>query len=98
MRHFLAGVHSAVVAAILVTLLGLARTALTDAVGQLWLPGAALCAFALFALLQLRVNATRLVLLGGIVGLVAGRDRRVSVGFRRRQKDRNRCPSACDSP
>ncbi len=69
-RNFLAGVHAAVVAAILVTLLGLARTALTDSAGQPWLPGAALCAFALFALLRMRVNATRLVFIGAVVGLL----------------------------
>ena len=69
-RHFLAGVHAAVVAAILVTLLGLARTAMTDAAGQPWLPGMALCALALFALLRLGVNATWLVLAGAVAGLV----------------------------
>ncbi|MCY3945500.1 MAG: chromate efflux transporter [Anaerolineaceae bacterium] len=69
-RHFLAGVHAAVVAAILVTLLGLARTALSDSAGQPWLPGLALCALSLIALVRWQVNATWLVLIGGVAGLL----------------------------
>lgn len=69
-RHFLAGAHAAVVAAILVTLLELARAAMTDSAGQPWLPGMALCALSLAALIRLRVNATWLVLIGGAAGLL----------------------------
>ncbi len=69
-RHFLSGVHAAVVAAILVTLVGLARTAMSDAAGALWLPGALLCVAALVALMRLRVNATWLVIGGGATGLL----------------------------
>lgn len=69
-RDFLGGVHAVVVAAILVTLLALARSALTDAAGELWLPGALLCGLALLALLRLRVNATWLILGGGVAGLL----------------------------
>ncbi len=69
-RHFLGGVHAAVVAAILVTLSGLARTAMTDSADQPWLPGVALCALALFALIRLQINATWLILGGAIAGLV----------------------------
>jgi len=69
-RDFLGGVHAVVVAAILVTLLDLARSALTDAAGELWLPGALLCGLALLALLRLRVNATWLILGGGVAGLL----------------------------
>lgn len=69
-RHFLAGVHAAVVAAILVTLLELARAAMTDSAGQPWLPGMALCALSLVALIRLQVNATWLVLIGGAAGLL----------------------------
>lgn len=68
-RHFLAGVHAAVVAAILVTLLELARAAMTDSAGQPWLPGMALCALSVVALIRLQVNATWLVLIGGAAGL-----------------------------
>lgn len=69
-RHFLGGVHAAVVAAILVTLFGLARTALGDSAGQPWLPGLALCALSLVALVRWQVNATWLVLIGGVTGLL----------------------------
>ena len=69
-RHFLGGVHAAVVAAILVTLSGLARTAMTDSADQPWLPGIALCALALLALVRLRVNATWLILIGAVAGLL----------------------------
>lgn len=69
-RHFLGGVHAAVVAAILVTLAGLARTAMTDGADQPWLPGIALCALALLALLRLRINATWLILVGAAAGLL----------------------------
>lgn len=69
-RHFLGGVHAAVVAAILVTLAGLARTAMTDGADRPWLPGIALCVLALLALLRLRVNATWLILIGALAGLL----------------------------
>ena len=69
-RHFLGGVHAAVVAAILVTLLALARIAMTDSAGRPWLPGIALCALALLALLRLGINATWLILVGALAGLL----------------------------
>ena len=71
-RDFLGGVHAAVVAAILVTLLSLARGALSDGGGGLWLPGAALCGAALAGLLRWRVNATWLIAGGGLAGLALG--------------------------
>lgn len=69
-RAFLGGVHAAVVAAILVTLLELARAAMTDVAGQPWLPGIALCLLSLAALIRLGVNATWLILIGGAAGLL----------------------------
>ncbi|MCY4526850.1 MAG: chromate efflux transporter [Anaerolineaceae bacterium] len=69
-RAFLGGVHAAVVAAILVTLLDLGRAATTDGSGQAWLPGIALCVLSLVALVRLRVNATWLVLIGAAAGLL----------------------------
>ncbi len=69
-RALLGGVHAAVVAAILVTLLDLGRAATTDGAGQPWLPGIALCVLSLVALVRLRVNATWLVLIGAAAGLL----------------------------
>lgn len=68
---FLSGVNAGVLAAILVTLLDLGNAALRVADGSAWSPLAVLVALgALGLLLRFKVNATWLILAGGLIGLV----------------------------
>jgi chromate transporter len=73
MSAFLSGVNAGVIAAILLTLIDLARIALLTADGSQISPLALLLAIgSLLALLRFRVNATWLIVVGGVVGLIAG--------------------------
>jgi chromate transporter len=69
---FLSGVNAGVLAAILVTLIDLGNAALHTADGSAWSPLAVLIALgALGLLLRFKVNATWLILAGGLTGLLA---------------------------
>lgn len=69
---FLSGVNAGVIAAILVTLIELTGAALRTLDGTTWSPVAILLALITLGLLiRYKVNATWLILLGGIVGLAA---------------------------
>ncbi len=69
---FLSGVNTGVIAAILVTLIDLTGAALRTLDGTAWSPLAALLALVALALLvRYKLNATWLILLGGVVGLTA---------------------------
>ncbi|MBL8153773.1 MAG: chromate efflux transporter [Anaerolineae bacterium] len=68
---FLSGVNAGVLAAILVTLIDLGNAALHTADGSAWSPLAVLLALgALGLLLRFKVNATWLILAGGLIGLL----------------------------
>lgn len=67
---FLSGINAGVIAAILITLVGLANTALRAPDGT-WSPAAIVLALAALVLLRFRVSATGLILLGGLIGLAA---------------------------
>lgn len=68
---FLSGVNAGVIAAILVTLLELANTALRTLNGSAWSPIAVLLALAaLVLLIRFKLNATWLIVAGGVVGLL----------------------------
>ncbi len=68
---FLSGINAGVIAAILITLVDLANTALRAPDGG-WSPAAIVLALAaLVLLLRFRVSATGLILLGGLSGLAA---------------------------
>jgi chromate transporter len=78
MRHskflggFLSGVNTGVIAAILVTLIELVGAALRTLDGAAWSPLAiGLVLVAVVLLVRYKVNATWLILMGGVVGLVA---------------------------
>jgi len=69
---FLSGVNAGVIAAILVTLIELTGAALRTLDGSTWSPLAILLALVALALLiRYKTNATWLILMGGVVGLVA---------------------------
>jgi chromate transporter len=69
---FLSGVNAGVIAAILVTLIELTGAALRTLDGATWSPVAVLLALVALALLiRYKINATWLILMGGVVGLVA---------------------------
>jgi chromate transporter len=69
---FLSGVNAGVIAAILVTLIELTGAALRTLDGTTWSPLAILLALVTLGLLiRYKVNATWLILLGGIVGFAA---------------------------
>ncbi len=69
---FLSGVNAGVIAAILVTLIDLTGAALRTIDGAAWSPLAILLALITLALLiRYKINATWLILMGGIVGLAA---------------------------
>lgn len=69
---FLSGVNAGVIAAILVTLIELTGAALRTLDGSTWSPVAILLALVALALLiRYKTNATWLILMGGVVGLVA---------------------------
>lgn len=69
---FLSGVNAGVIAAILVTLIDLTGAAMRSLDGAAWSPMAVLLAVVTLGLLvRYKVNATWLILLGGVVGLVA---------------------------
>lgn len=69
---FLSGVNAGVIAAILVTLIDLTGAALRTLDGAAWSPLAVLLALMALALLvRYKLNATWLILLGGVVGLTA---------------------------
>jgi chromate transporter len=73
MGAFLTGVNAGVVAAILVTLVDLTQAALRTPDGAAISPLAvALAVVALALLVRTKINATWLIVAGGIVGLVAG--------------------------
>jgi chromate transporter len=73
MSAFLSGVNAGVIAAILLTLIDLTRVALLNLNGTQISPLAVLLAIgSLLALLRFQVNATWLIMIGGIVGLLAG--------------------------
>ena len=70
---FLSGVNAGVIAAILVTLADLARASIRTVDGTALSPVAILLALgALALLLRTKINPTWLILVGGIVGLLAG--------------------------
>jgi chromate transporter len=70
---FLSGVNVGVVAAILVTLFDLARAALLTPDGsQISLIALALAGVALALLVRTKINATWLIAVGGVIGLLAG--------------------------
>ncbi len=69
---FLSGVNAGVIAAILVTLIELTGAALRTLDGTMWSPLAILVALVTLGLLiRYKVNATWLILMGGVVGLAA---------------------------
>lgn len=69
---FLNGVNAGVIAAILVTVIDLAYAASHSPDGRAWSPLAiALTLVSMLLLLRFRVNATWLILFGGVVGLAA---------------------------
>lgn len=69
---FLNGVNAGVIAAILVTVIDLANAALHTLDGRVWSPLAiVLTLVSLILLLRFKINATWLILLGGVVGLAA---------------------------
>jgi chromate transporter len=73
MSAFLSGVNAGVIAAILLTLIDLTLVALLNLAGTQISPLAVLLAVgSLFALLRFHINATWLIVIGGIVGLLAG--------------------------
>lgn len=72
MGNFLTGVNAGVVAAILVTVLALANEALRTPDGALSLVGLALFAATLAALIRFRLNATWMIAVGALVGLLVG--------------------------
>lgn len=73
MSAFLSGVNAGVIAAILLTLIELTRVALLNIAGTQFSPLAVLLAVgSLFALIRFHINATWLIVLGGVVGLIAG--------------------------
>ena len=68
---FLSGVNAGVIAAILVTLIQLTGAALRTLDGTAWSPLAILLALvALGLLVRYKINATWLILMGGVVGLI----------------------------
>ncbi len=68
---FLSGVNAGVIAAILVTLIDLLGTALKTPDGAAWSPVTILAALgALFLLIRYKINATWLIALGGVIGLI----------------------------
>jgi chromate transporter len=70
---FLSGVNVGVVAAILVTLFDLARAALLTPDGsQISLIAIVLAVGALALLVRTKINATWLIAVGGVIGLLAG--------------------------
>lgn len=69
---FLTGVNAGVVAAILVTVIALAREALTTPDGAFSVVAFAVFAAALVALIRFKLNATWVILAGALVGLIAG--------------------------
>ncbi len=69
---FLSGVNVGVIAAILITLIELTGAALRTLDGAAWSPLAILLALVALALLvRYKINATWLILMGGVVGLAA---------------------------
>lgn len=73
MSAFLSGVNAGVIAAILLTLIDLARIALLTAdESRISLLALLLAVGSLLALLRFRINATWLILAGGLIGLTAG--------------------------
>lgn len=69
---FLNGVNAGVMAAILATVIVLAGSALRTSTGSLSAVAVALFALSLAALIRFHVNATWLILIGGLVGLALG--------------------------
>jgi chromate transporter len=70
---FLTGVNAGVVAAILVTLFHLAQAALLTPDGTTFSPIAIALALAALALLvRTKINATWLIVAGGVIGLILG--------------------------
>jgi chromate transporter len=70
---FLTGVNAGVIAAILVTLVDLILAGLRTLEGSAWSPLAILLALAALALLlRFKLNATWLIAVGGLVGVLAG--------------------------
>jgi chromate transporter len=70
---FLSGVNAGVIAAILVTLVDLARASIRTLDGTALSPAAIVLVLAALALLlRTKINPTWLILIGGIVGLVTG--------------------------
>jgi chromate transporter len=68
---FLNGVNTGVIAAILVTVIDLANAALHTLDGRAWSPLAMILTLvSLLLLLRFKVNATWLILLGGVVGFI----------------------------
>jgi chromate transporter len=73
MSAFLPGVNAGVIAAILLTLIELTRVALLNLAGtQISILAVLLALGSLFALLRFQINATWLIVIGGVVGLLAG--------------------------
>ncbi len=70
---FLSGVNAGVIAAILITLVDLTGAALRTLDGSGWSPVAiGLAVVALLLLIRYKINATWLIVAGGVIGLVAG--------------------------
>lgn len=73
MSAFLSGVNAGVIAAILITLIDLTHVALLTLDGTQFSPIAiALAVASLFALVRFQINATWLIVAGGLVGLLVG--------------------------
>ena len=73
MSAFLSGVNAGVIAAILLTLIDLTRVALLNlASTQISSLAVLLAVGSLFTLIRFQINATWLIVIGGVVGLIAG--------------------------